>query len=111
MTLITHETPHGNSHPQKQQAAPAIVAEWPIKRGEVVRGSIEKYNGVWLINLRKWYEAEDGELRPGKHGIALAVKHLPRLSEAFNEALHTAQHRGLIELPTGGVTRETDALR
>jgi Transcriptional Coactivator p15 (PC4) len=64
-----------------------IVAEWAINRRESVRVSVEQYKGVDLVNIRKWFKAEDGSLRPGKAGIALNVKHLPRLTEAMTMAL------------------------
>jgi hypothetical protein len=51
---------------------------------------------VWLFNVRKWFEAANGELRPGKQGLALSVKHLPRLVEAVTSAEHFARERGLI---------------
>ncbi len=73
-----------------------IVAEWPInKRGETARVSIEPYKGSPLVNIRKWFEDDDGEMRPSK-GIALNVKHLPQLAEAVAKALTLARERGLI---------------
>jgi hypothetical protein len=53
-----------------------IIDEWPINRRENVRISVEKYKGVDLVSIRKWFKAEDGLLLPGKAGIALNVKHL-----------------------------------
>jgi hypothetical protein len=44
-----------------------VIAEWPLNRRERARISIEQFNGTWLINARKWFEADDGSLRPGKH--------------------------------------------
>lgn len=64
-----------------------IIDEWPINRRENVRISVEKYKGVDLVSIRKWFKAEDGLLRPGKAGIALNVKHLARLNEAVAKAL------------------------
>jgi hypothetical protein len=81
--------------------APLLIAEWPIKRGEIVRVSIENYKGTWLINLRKWFEAEDEQLRPGK-GLSLSVKHLRRISAAMDEALEVARHQGLIPTDEDG---------
>jgi Transcriptional Coactivator p15 (PC4) len=75
------------------QAIP--VAEWPLNRRERVRITIDRYNGTWLFNARKWFEAEDGSIRPGK-GIALGLKHLAKLAEATNEALAIALERGLV---------------
>ena len=40
------------------------IVEWPIKRGETCRVSIENYKGTWLISLCKSLQSDDGELRP-----------------------------------------------
>jgi len=74
-----------------------VIAEWPLNRRERVRVSIDKYKGVDLISLRKWYlDDEDDTLRPGKGGIALNVRHLPSLADAIATALADATARGLV---------------
>jgi hypothetical protein len=96
MTTVTQDAPQGNRQRAKPDPEPVIVAEWPInKRGETARVSIEFYKGTCLINVRKWFEADDGEKRPGK-GLALSVRHLPQLTEAVAKALAIAHERGLI---------------
>lgn len=96
MSTFSQEAPQRNSHQGRSDGNEAIViADWPIKRGETARVSIENYKGTWLISLRKWFEAEDGQMRPGK-GMSLSVKHLPRVAEAMGIALATARERGLI---------------
>jgi Transcriptional Coactivator p15 (PC4) len=96
MTTLTQDAPRGNRQHAKVDPEPVIVAEWPInKRGETARVSIEFYKGTWLINVRKWFEAEDGEMRPRK-GLALSVRHLPQLTEAVAKALSIARERELI---------------
>jgi hypothetical protein len=92
---ISQSAPQGNSPGGRTESEPLLIAEWPIKRGEIARVSIENYKGTWLISLRKWFEAEDDELRPGK-GISLSIKHLRRISIAMDEALAAARERGLI---------------
>jgi hypothetical protein len=67
------------------ECASPIIAEWAINRREHVRVSIEQFKGTWLINIRKWFEV-DGQMRPGKQGIALNIKHLPQLAEAMIRA-------------------------
>ena len=59
--------------------------------------TLEFYRGVWLVNLRKWYEADSGELRPSKQGIAFRLKHLPRVAEALASVKVIAQSRGVFE--------------
>jgi len=87
---------HRNSNHKKSDPPLGIVAEWPLNARETVRVSIEQYKGALLFNVRKWFDAGNGELRPGKHGIAFGVKHLPKLAEAVNGALALARSRGLI---------------
>jgi hypothetical protein len=95
MTTITQDAPQRNSR-KSDDLEPIIIAEWSLnKRGETVRVSIENYKGTWLINIRKWFKADDGEMRPGK-GSALGVKNLPQLTDAMEQALATALERGLI---------------
>jgi hypothetical protein len=96
METQAHQQPRRNSDQTKSAADAVIVAEWPIKRHEHLRISLQLFNGVWLINSWKWFEAENGEWRATKHGIALGVKYLPQLAEALAEALAIARERGLI---------------
>jgi hypothetical protein len=95
MTVLTQGRPQGNRQPTYPEPDSLIVAEWPLNKRETARVSIEFFRGTWLINARKWFEGEDGELRPGK-GIALSVKHLPRLAEAIDRSLVISRERGLI---------------
>ena len=102
MTTLAQETPRRNgSRSNADDVEPILIAEWPIRRGEIARVSIENYKGTWLISLRKWFEAEDDQLRPGK-GISLSVKHLRRISVAMNESLEVARSRGLIQTDEDG---------
>jgi hypothetical protein len=83
---------------------PIIIAEWAINRRDRVRVSIEQFNGTWLVNIRKWFESDDGEIRPGKQGIALGIRHLPQLTEAVNTAVSAANERQLIPAPSASRT-------
>lgn len=73
-----------------------VVKEWPLNGRECVRISLEQFKGLPLINIRKWYRADDDSIRPTKDGIALQVKHLPQLAEAIDRALVVARERGLL---------------
>ena len=74
------------------------IAEWPSgRRGEVVRMTIGEFGGRRLINLRKWFEAENGSMRPGRSGMALGIKHLHRLADGLAEARKVAIAQGMIE--------------
>ena len=102
MTVLAQSEPIRNSFhssPPREFAAPdpqvILVAEWPLNRRERARITIDRFNGTWLFNARKWFEAEDGSIRPGK-GIALGLKHLAKLADATSEALAITRERGLL---------------
>jgi hypothetical protein len=76
---------------------PIVVAEWPRNSREVVRVSIDVYNGRHTVNARIWFYDDADELRPGRTGIVLAVKHLPALADALTKALGAARDAGLLE--------------
>ena len=101
MTVLTQDVPRGNRQNSRSESDDMIVAEWPINRRETARVTLALYKGAWLINLRKWFEGDDGEIRPGK-GLALGAKHLPRLAEAIAKALTEARARGIIAVDHEG---------
>jgi len=96
MQTLAQQEHQRNSYQQKSDPGAGLIAEWPINQRENARVSIERYKGVWLLDCRKWFEAEDGQLRPGKSGIALAIRHLPCFAEAINKAVSIAREHGLL---------------
>ncbi|MEI4473355.1 transcriptional coactivator p15/PC4 family protein [Frigidibacter sp. MR17.24] len=46
---------------------------------EEVRISLDDFRGMRVVNLRVWFETQDGTMRPGKQGLALRVEALPEL--------------------------------
>lgn len=77
-------------------ASLTIVAEWPKNDRENVRVALDEFNGHPVVSARLWFKGEDGNLRPGKTGIAIGVRHLPALARALNQALDIATKQGLI---------------
>jgi hypothetical protein len=75
---------------------PITVAEWPRNSRETLRVRLDRYNGQVIVDCRAWWSDTNGELRPGKCGLTLSVRHLPALAEAVATALSTAQDIGLI---------------
>ena len=65
-------------------------------RGEVVRIVREDYKGADLVNIRVWYRADNGEMRPSKAGIAINGWQIDQLIEALQavkaEGRHTNEH-------------------
>ena len=52
-------------------------------RGEVVRIVREDYKGADLVNIRVWYRADNGEMRPSKTGIAIKGDKIDQMIEAL----------------------------
>jgi hypothetical protein len=97
MSILTQEAVRRNSsRSNADEVEPILISEWPLSRGEIARVSIRSFKGTWLIDLRKWYETGDGQLRASPRGISLSLKHLRRISVAMDEALAAAIERGLI---------------
>jgi hypothetical protein len=103
MTTLAQDAPRRNdSRSNTDDVEPILISEWPLSRGEFARVAIRSFKGTWLIDLRKWFEAGDGQLRAGPKGISLSVKHLCRISAAMNEAIEVARSRGLIHADDEG---------
>lgn len=58
------------------------------KRGEEIRFTRGDYKGHDTVNVRTFYLADDGEMRPGKQGIAFNAVLLPDVLKAL-KALET----------------------
>jgi hypothetical protein len=61
---------------------------------------LEAYEGRLTVNIRTWWY-DDQELKPGRAGISIAVKHLPALADGLQAALDRARAEGLLS-PSGG---------
>jgi hypothetical protein len=75
---------------------PTIIAQWELNSRESLRVELHEFKGTQLIGIRKWFAAANDAMAPGKHGINLSLKHLPRLAAAVNDALSKARAEGLI---------------
>jgi Transcriptional Coactivator p15 (PC4) len=102
MTTIAQDAPRRNSSQKSVDSNdPIIVAEQPLKRGEIIRVHLELYRGKWACHVRKWYADESGQLQPGK-GLSCSPEYLPWLNIAVNDALNVARERGLISMDREG---------
>lgn len=52
-------------------------------RGEVVRITRDEYKGADLVNIRVWFTADDGELRPSKNGLTIRGDQITQMIEAL----------------------------
>lgn len=77
-------------------ALPVIVAEWKRNSRETIRVQLAHSSGQNVIDVRNWYAGTDGELKPGRAGLTLAMRHLPALAASITEALATATRLELL---------------
>ena len=63
-----------------------LIATIKKNTREEIRVSRGEFNGHDLVNLRVWFETEDGSKRPGKSGIAFRISLLPEVSAALSQA-------------------------
>ena len=83
--------------PRPTLTAPVIIDRWWRNRGgDAVYVRLSSFKQHDLIDIRSWRADSQGISRPGK-GIALAVKHLPRLHAAIGKALSRAIELGLLD--------------
>ena len=54
---------------------------------EEIRLSLDDFKGQQLVNLRVWFTAEDGTMRPGRQGIAFRLELLPAVLAALGKTL------------------------
>jgi hypothetical protein len=78
---------------------PIIVAQWARSANDTIMVKIDMFNGNIVIDIRAWWTSRDGELRAGKSGITMSVKHLPSLACALAKAETTARQLGLLTEP------------
>jgi hypothetical protein len=105
MTSISSGARTGNQIKPPGENQSVLVGEFSANSREVARVTLDEYKGHKLVRVSKWWPDELGELRPGKGGIAVNVKHLPRLAELIAAALDQARTLGLIEEGGGGEER------
>ena len=58
------------------------VIDIPKNKRETLRVARENYQGHDLVNLRVFFEADDGELRPSRKGVAFNAGLLPEVLSA-----------------------------
>jgi len=67
-----------------------LVSEWPLRPGEIVRVSLDRFNGRRVVVIAIW-SAKGKLLEPTSRNFSLGIEHLPELADAMNEALQRAQ--------------------
>ena len=64
---------------------------------EEIRVTLDEFRGHHLVNIRVFYDAGDGEMKPGKQGIAVKVELFPELLAALGTAEKAARRAGMME--------------
>ena len=77
--------------------ADQVIASIRKNAREELRIGLSEFNGHQLANLRIWFTAEDGTMRPGNKGLAFKVAMLPEVIEALQSAEAEARRLGLVE--------------
>jgi hypothetical protein len=75
----------------------ALVARIPKNPTEEVRVALTSYRGHDLVDIRVFFQDEQGEWRPTKRGVSLSVDSFTELREAIAKA-----EEMLNTLPTAG---------
>ena len=71
-----------------------IIADLAKNAREIVRVSLGEFEGTPTIGLWRFYRDALGNLRPGKGGLILGIRHLPALATALAQALDAAREAG-----------------
>ena len=64
--------------------APFVVRK---NAGEVIRIEAKRYEGTDLVDVRVWYEAADGEVKPTRKGLSLRPETWREVLPAVEAAL------------------------
>jgi hypothetical protein len=62
-----------------------IVYTFPKNATEEIRASVSTYKGKQYLDLRVFYQGDDGEYHPSKKGISIAPDLLAELEEAIRK--------------------------
>ena len=77
--------------------ADTLIASIEKNAREEIRVSLSEFNGHDLANLRVWFKTDDGDMRPGKAGLAFRIEQLPAVIRALTDLEAEARRLGLVE--------------
>ena len=82
-----------------QTFKPITFAEIQKNRRERIIVRIDEFKGTVILHAWTWVEGADGRLQAGRNGLAVALPHLPALTDALQQALAKALASGLLPQP------------
>ena len=77
--------------------ADKLIATIEKNKSEEIRVSLTKFREYDLASVRVWFQADDGEMRPGKSGLAVRLEKLPAIIQALTDLEAEARRLGLVE--------------
>jgi hypothetical protein len=75
---------------------PVVLAEWPQNGHGVVRLTLTEYKGHKRLDLRSYYYAKGGDLRPSRNGVVVPFERLSEVRKGLRKAKELAEELGLI---------------
>jgi hypothetical protein len=69
--------------------------EFALNGREVIRAEVTAFNGRQIFNVRRWYRAQGGSIRPTPKGLAYAIRHLAAEAALLADTLAQARSSGL----------------
>jgi hypothetical protein len=77
---------------------PVTVAKFfKNRRHDVVAVTLSTFNGRNVVDVRQFFQNQQGQDRPTAKGVAMDVRKLPDLAKAINKAVERARELGLID--------------
>ncbi len=80
------------------QNGPVTIAEISLGK-DTLRIELTTFNDRPFLSAWRFYTHSSGELRPGRHGLACSLEHLPAIADAFARAVERASADGLLPPP------------
>lgn len=73
-----------------------IAKFWRNRKGEAVIVQLREFEGHAIVDARVNFTDHEGQLRPTKKGLSIAVRRLPELAAALAKAERKARELGLL---------------
>jgi len=73
------------------------IGEFKVPGNRLLRVVLNEYRGRERVDVRLWYEGQDGSWNPGREGVNLPVQQLPELRRLIIDAERTAVERGQLD--------------
>jgi hypothetical protein len=96
MRDIDHRAPQRKTSSQPTPDTLLWTAEHNINGGECLRAELRRKRTRVVLDLRRWFNTENGVSQSTKKGFAISVRHLPQIKALIDTALDHAHSVGLL---------------